>query len=356
MTATVAAVVTLVQAQAAAAAAQGVAAQTAIAAYLAQWGQEEEQRWYARQEIVDMTKALARISDSFSTTAARISDSFWSDAIEHLNGKAFRPVGIRKSTGVAGERGVRDNVTTAEVFVRAASQYRFQQSRRDKQFIADVTADQEAPTVLAMPTDAAIDRASKAAQFNVQLAMRKHAQVAAVTAADKGLITGTRRILHPELASAGDCGMCIAASTRIYRADTLMPIHPGCHCVPFPVAPGRDPAAEINVSDLNRFYADAGEKHAELLKTRYRIDEHGEVGPLLRPANEPIRSKAEADRARRDVRPKSQADMIRTLRSRRDALATAHGQKARTPAWGDRLDEVQRRIASLEQQIVKLGG
>jgi hypothetical protein len=47
------------------------------------------------------------VVDAFSVNAARTTDAFIADAIANLSGKRYRPVGIRKTVGVAGELGVR---------------------------------------------------------------------------------------------------------------------------------------------------------------------------------------------------------------------------------------------------------
>jgi hypothetical protein len=39
-------------------------------------------------------------------------------------------------------------------------------------------------------------------------------------AADAGLIVGYRRVLHAELSHEGSCGLCVAASTAVYRPTT----------------------------------------------------------------------------------------------------------------------------------------
>lgn len=41
-------------------------------------------------------------------------------------------------------------------------------------------------------------------------------------------IIGFRRIIHPEFSTGGVCGLCVAASDRIYHRETLRPIHLRC--------------------------------------------------------------------------------------------------------------------------------
>jgi hypothetical protein len=97
-------------------------------------------------------------------------------------------------------------------------------------------------------------------------------------------ITGYRRVIHPELSRGGTCGMCIAASDRIYKVAELLPIHAHCKCTIAAVTDEYDPADDLNAVDLNQLYKQAGGTSvAHLKRTRYKVDEHGELGPVLVP-------------------------------------------------------------------------
>lgn len=349
-----------IQAQNAAVAGTSTTAAALVAAYLLQ-ADDDEEAWYGVDWSHQIAKRIRRDVDGpVTVNTARFMDDFMADAVAHFSGKAFKPIGVRKTVGVAGERGVRTGVKAEHVYGRAAGEYRYQQSVLDRQFVSDVAARLDTPTPLAAPLDVAIGRASRAAQLNVALAARNQASATLKAAADRDLIIGYRRVLHPELARGGDCGLCIADSTRIFKADHLMALHPGCHCVPLPVTRTSDPGAAINDADLGRIYGDAhGDSAAKLRSTRYRVDEHGEVGPVLRPADEPIRTAAQARRAAGRTDPKTPAEQARTLRNRRDELARSYAQMtagATPDAWKARLDGVAARIAKLDRQIVKLGG
>lgn len=84
-------------------------------------------------------------------------------------------------------------------------------------------------------------------------------------------IIGYRRMLHPELARGGSCGLCAVASTRTYQADRLEKIHDGCHCGVLPVFEG-DNTNLHEVSDrlLESLYNHAGGTDADHL-ARLRI-------------------------------------------------------------------------------------
>jgi hypothetical protein len=104
-------------------------------------------------------------------------------------------------------------------------------------------------------------------------------------------VTQYRRVVRPELSESGTCGLCIAASDRMYNVGTLLPIHPPhCKCVTMPVVDGVDPGRSLNSEDLKQLYTDAGSTKAEDLKrTRYKVNEHGEFGPIIGRAQDSFR-------------------------------------------------------------------
>lgn len=97
-------------------------------------------------------------------------------------------------------------------------------------------------------------------------------------------IIGYRRIIHPELSETGQsCGLCVVASTRMYKKEELLPIHDLCNCSVLPVTPTDDPGNDLNEEDLQTLYDAAGSNTAEdLLKTKVSFTEHGELGPIIR--------------------------------------------------------------------------
>lgn len=120
-------------------------------------------------------------------------------------------------------------------------------------------------------------------QANVTMARRESARSALVDLQARGLVVGYRRILHPELARSGSCGLCIAASDVKYNAADLMPIHGGCNCTVMPITPSEDPGSSLNGISLGELYARAGNVTAgdALKRTRYVVNTHGEWGPVL---------------------------------------------------------------------------
>jgi len=97
-------------------------------------------------------------------------------------------------------------------------------------------------------------------------------------------IIGYRRVIHPEQTKTGTCGMCIAAADRIYHIKELMPLHLRCKCTVAAITAAHDPGDDANSIDLKTLYEHAGGKTVSHLKrTRYDVDEHGELGPVLVP-------------------------------------------------------------------------
>jgi hypothetical protein len=129
-------------------------------------------------------------------------------------------------------------------------------------------------------TEIAIQRVEALADLDMELAMRKQANTI-FKATPK--VTGYRRVLHPELAESGtSCGLCIAASTRVYKKKELLPIHDHCHCGVMPIVGDEDPGDVFNQDDLNQLYAAAGGNTAQALsRARFKIEQHGELGPYL---------------------------------------------------------------------------
>jgi hypothetical protein len=131
-------------------------------------------------------------------------------------------------------------------------------------------------------THAALARVEELAEGDVMLTARdsEHAQMKAHG------VKLYRRVLHPARNDSGlSCGMCIVASTRVYKIETLQPLHLRCKCTVLEIAGSVDPGNLLNEADralLDRLYAEAGgTQRRELKETRYHINEHGEYGPVL---------------------------------------------------------------------------
>lgn len=129
----------------------------------------------------------------------------------------------------------------------------------------------------------ATKRVEELADMDLALAMRNEASNI-IRATPK--ITGYRRVIHPELSESGTtCGLCIAASTRVYSKEELMALHEHCHCTVMPIVGEEDPGNFFNEEDidlLNQIYkAAAGNDAQSLSRTRFKVIQNSELGPYL---------------------------------------------------------------------------
>lgn len=92
-------------------------------------------------------------------------------------------------------------------------------------------------------------------------------------------VTGWRRVIHPELSEGGTCGLCVAATTRVYTTGNLQPIHEGCHCTVLPIVGDDDPGDALNRLDLGNLYEAAGDTTDgwTLKQTRYQVGDDGQL-------------------------------------------------------------------------------
>ncbi len=151
---------------------------------------------------------------------------------------------------------------------------------------------------LGVEHDAAVERALARAEHIARDDIRLATRTASAqhSLATPG-VTGQRRVIHPELAKGGTCGLCIAASDRIYHPGKLLPIHDGCNCTVAEITAKADPGSSLNNLSLKDLYKEAGgTSAADLKRTRYQVNEHGELGPVLYPAKAKVRTKKDVER------------------------------------------------------------
>jgi hypothetical protein len=309
--------------------------------------------WYDSGQITAWAAALADRIEALQRAIAQTTDAYLARALSQMTGRRVRPVG---RVDVAS---LRTGVTHAGAYARAADVYRWQQSQFDTfaRQLADSTGT-PAPFDLVDPIEAAANRVKAVADMDAQLAFRAQSQQTMTDAADRYSITGYRRVIHPELSSGGSCGLCIAASDRLYGATEPLPIHAECHCTTLPVLDNADPGSTLNELDLKRLYRDAGGTGRQQLKARrYQVDEHGELGPVLNPRGAKVRTEREASRDTNRVRqPKSDAEKAAAVRRIRTSLVSAL-PKARDLAasdpktWGSYLTKLEERLRDLDNQL-----
>lgn len=252
-----------------------------VAAYVRQFT-----GWYSTQQITTWAAELAAVMESGQRTTAATTDAYLTRVASATTGRPQRPAGAINVTDL------RAGVTHPGAYGRVADQVRW-----------ELSTGVDEPTAL----EHAVERAQAIAETDLQLADRAQAQ--ATLKATKA--EGWRRVLHPELVSSnskdgvpGDvCGMCVAASDRVYRVDTLKALHGGCRCSVMGIYGGNDPGADINRADLERIYRDAGNTTAAaaLYRTSYVVHMHPELGPVLAERGKHWRSPTQVKRSRRQA-------------------------------------------------------
>lgn len=222
--------------------------------------------WYSAAAVTEIATIAASQSVAGQQAAAGLAQQYASTLVTLMRGPSPRAQAPKALVLPA----VRQGVDLVEVYTRPAAKY-----RREYAFSEDTT----------VATDAALSRAQELAETDHLLTRREATQQTF-----KALgINRLRRVIHPELSKSGTCGLCIAASTRTYVVDELMPIHvPFCKCTSVPVDGPDDPGATLNEKDLQGLYAAAGGTSAAKLK-RIRMRQHGEYGPTLVDADHSFR-------------------------------------------------------------------
>ena len=308
-------------------------------------------QWYDTGAITDWSGRLAGQIESLLRITARSTDAYLARLIGMLTGKTSRPLGAIDVTQL------RNGVTHAGALARAADVFRYQQARQDAAARALLTAPTPRVPDLQAPLSAAVDRVRQVTQTDVQLATRAQTTRAFTAAGEQGLITGYRRIIHPELARTGTCGLCVAAADRLYKVGELLPLHDGCHCTVAPVTAASDPGMQLNQLDFKRLYkAAGGTGRAGLQRTRYTIVEHGELGPQLVAADAKPRTARQAQAATNKAKgPKTPQQRAAAIRAAHGRLAPALGRvdelaRQDPGPWGEYRDGLAARVADLDQQ------
>lgn len=328
---------------------------TAQAVALATAAAQSFTGWYDSAQITAWASGLAQRVEALQRAQAQTTDAYLARVLSQMVGGKVRP------SGRVDVVNLRDGITHAGAYARAADVYRWQQSQLDgfaRKLITvtDAALPSLRPPEIVSPVEAARQRVADVADLDIQLADRAQSAATLADNADKRDITGYRRVVHPELSKGGTCGLCIAASDRIYHVKDLRAVHARCECTTLPIVGEQDPGNGLNNLDLGTLYGHAGGSTAaaDLKRTRYKIDQHGELGPVLTDGT--FRSERTAKRAERDVRPKTDAEklaIVRSIRERLDtALPKARDLAERDPAtWGAYLHSLEARLDDLDHQL-----
>lgn len=305
--------------------------------------------WYDTNAVGNWAAQLAVAMESYQRTIAKLTDSYLARAAALVLGvPRIRPVGSVDVTAL------RAGVTHAGAYARAADVYRWQQSLFDKvgEALAGGTVPEKVPA-LESPRQAAVARVVDVADMDAQLASRAQESATLGALTDRGVI-GWRRVVHPEMSKGGACGLCIAAAERVYGPTEPRPLHAGCHCTTLPVSEAHDPGAWLNDQDLAKHAG--GNTAAKLKRTRYQVDEHGELGLVLQPAGVKARTARDAARAERAAPARSAAEIHDLMRARHAKL-TAALPKLRDLAeqapgtWQPYVDNLEPRVHDLARQL-----
>lgn len=306
--------------------------------------------WYSTEQITDWAAQLVKVLNPLLRLLARNTDAYLARAVTQVSGSPFRPVGAIDITSL------RNGITQEGAYARAADVYRWQQSQYDR--IAEL-AQIDVPAAekmlgLVEPAQAAANRLQAVVETDTQLAVQQQAQATLTAAEDRDQVTGWRRVIHPELSIHGTCGLCIAASDRVYKVSHLMPIHQRCNCIVTPVYGDNDPGSVLNDGDLRRIYKDAGSTgRTDLKRTRYVVNEHGELGPVL--SGKKIRT--DTGRTARTqpapMTPEQRRVKVEQIYQKlSDEIPKIRDLEYAAPAqWGPYLRSMENRITELEKEL-----
>lgn len=241
---------------------------TAAATTAAAEATQEFTGWYDTAAITSFATGIAASAETAQRQTAKVTDAYLARVSSQLRGRRVQPVGPIPVNGL------RAGITHEGAYGRLADNFRY---------LVSAGMDEAAAT------ERVVTRAQVMAATDTDLAFR--AQVHRFTSTRH---LNYRRVVHPEFAKDGTCGLCIAASDRVYHRDDLMPIHARCHCTVAPVVGEADPGLSLNAIDLRALYDRAGDTSAAKLKrTRYTVHEHAELGPTLTEQGHHFRGPAE---------------------------------------------------------------
>jgi hypothetical protein len=223
--------------------------------------------FYSAAEVATAAQAAAATSNTNAAEAAGLAAQYVAVTSSLIAGDALpAPTLVLPA--------LRNGTDMTQVYSRPAKLFR----RLRSQGVDPTTAFQRAMAYAAQITDT-----------NVTLAQREAYQQTLLRLERAAGITGYRRIVHPELARTGSCGLCIVASDNVYHTSQLLPIHGGCNCTVLPIVGALDPGNSLNNMTLGDFYAAAARPGGrgpstsgdDLKKIRVTVNEHGEYGPVL---------------------------------------------------------------------------
>lgn len=216
--------------------------------------------FYAAAEVAAAAQAAAAASNTQTAYAAGLASQYVAVTSSLIAGEALpAPTLVLPA--------LRNGVPMETVYARPAKLFR----RLRAQSVDPATA-----------FERSMAYATQITHTNVLLAQREAYQQTLERLERAAGVTGYRRVVHPEIARTGSCGLCIVASDQVYHSSQLLPIHGGCNCTILPIVGALDPGSSLNNKTLTDFYTQAGGNLSEQLKkTRVTVNNHGEYGPVL---------------------------------------------------------------------------
>lgn len=230
--------------------------------------------WYNGRLEQELAESLGDVANNAAMVSALQAETYGSMVIEEMTGAS--PLSATENlSGTA-----RIGVTASVAYGRVAKRYGYIRSLGYSPDAAKASA---------------IDRVRRMMDLEVGLASRM--QMQRLFSQNTQTITGYRRVIRPELSKTGVCGLCIAASDRIYSTGEMMPIHPGCYCETLPIVGNDDPGFSLNTADITRLYRTADQNREVGAPTRSQLSSvrmveytHGEYGPMLRDSQEALKT------------------------------------------------------------------
>jgi hypothetical protein len=236
--------------------------------------------WYDTDAITKLCTTLATRVESVQRVQAATTNAYLTKVTRELTGRRIT------SPKVIDVRELRPGVTHAGAYGRVTDYYRWRISEDDER-----------------AEELAIERAAVIAETDIDLAFRDMSNRFMQEAAN---VDGYRRVIRPERSIGGSCGLCVVASDRVYSRADLLPLHARCKCTVLPITGDDDPGLELNEADFRTLYGtDSGATAvngtkgrtdaASLKRGRYRVRNHGELGPVLVSADDDFRGPKQAD-------------------------------------------------------------
>lgn len=213
--------------------------------------------WYSTNLVDEVTAAVAEKLSTGQRGIATLTDAYLSRTTSYVVGKYVAGASVPEVFGQTLRMGVTDH---EEVYGRVAAEYRRQRSLG--------LTDNEALQL-------ALGRAQ--AMVGTDLGLAHQRQVQRFTQVRN--VTRYRRVIRSEKT----CGLCAAASDKLYRRGDLMPIHARCKCAVIAVTANTDPGSQLNRDTLGQLYDQAGSTAGgDLKRVQVTVEQHGELGPQLR--------------------------------------------------------------------------